>query len=146
MKRSLVLLISLACLSGCVEGRDPLDCAVHSCSSNLVCGADHQCVGAQQAHALTISWTLNGVGPTPTEPGKCADIGLSVGFANTDGGFSLNLACSDGSLRIERLPLTYLNADVQAVPIAQIEPVIDERSDKIPSDAEASINVDLTIP
>jgi hypothetical protein len=146
MERSLAL-ISLACLLGCVEGRDPLDCAVGSCSSDLVCGADHVCVAPQQVHALTISWTLNGIGPTTTAPGKCADVDrFSVGFARTGEGFSLSPACSDGSLRVERLPLTYLDADVQAAPLALTAPVIDERNEKIPSDAEASINVDLTIP
>jgi hypothetical protein len=139
--RALVLASLLWVAAGCPGPiHDGQTCSSDADCGGDVCAHDMQCFPADQVHAVTIRWTINGAPPSAA---TCAgislfEVGYRIGFDDTTRVFYNPVPCAAGSFPNDKWPIAYDTALVAA------NAGIFDRP--IPPVASADVTVDVVAP
>jgi len=138
--------IGALALVGCVVDRTPPDtCTRDEDCAGQVCARSHECVPADQLHAVTVRWTIAGAAPTTTTCAPVPNFELQFrdGSDPTRDIAYHPVPCSAGAFPIDKWPLAY---DAVAIQAESPSGGSTSQTGVIPPDAIADVTVDVAIP
>ena len=144
MTRAILIasLVSAAAACGPTEG-EYCDDQIQ-CGSGMICAHTHECLAADEVHAVTIRWTIAHDAPNAT---ACTGIAeMNVGYERTDDPTDrivfAPVDCAAGSFPNDKWPVRYDLAYVTAIGAGNST----AGREPIPPDPNADVTVDVLHP